>query len=155
MALKTSRWDTFLYTDNFMNVTGEAGSVLVFDTSTSGVGASLDDTNAKVKLPVVAGGSGEVFAGFLMGDVVNKDLTRTHLNVHKRETQVGGKVGRQMDGFVVTDRVAPGRNPDVGNACYFTIHGKVTDEVVNAGVTKIGTFGSAKDSDGFVKVYLS
>lgn len=154
MALKPDRWDTFLYTDNFMNVTGEAGSVVVYDTSTSGVGSSLDDSNAKVKLPVVAGGSGEVFAGFLMGDVVNKDLTRTHLNAHKRETQVGGKVGIQRDGFVVTDRVAPGRNPDVGDVCYFTQHGKVTDEAINAGVTRIGVFGSAKDSNGFVKVNL-
>lgn len=153
MALKGDRWDTFLYTDYFMNVTGEAGSALVYDLSTSGVGSALDDTNAKVKLPTVAGASGEVFAGILMGDVVNKDLTQTHLNAHKRETQVGGKVGRQTDGFVVTNRIVG--NPDVGDTAYPTIHGKFTNTQLNAGSVAVGKFGGAKDSDGYVKIFLS
>lgn len=153
MALKPDRFESFVNTEFFMNETGEAGSVVVFDTSApSGVGASLDDVNGVVKLPDNQDGSGEAPAGILVGDVVNKDLTQTHLNQHKRESQIGGKVGIIRDGSIVTNRIASGVSPKAGDPAYFTTEGvfKTTDP--DSVGTRVGTFLSGKDSDGYAKV---
>ncbi len=154
MALKPDRYEDFVHTEYFMNETGEAGSVVIFDVSgTTGVGAALDDSNSKVILPNVANGSGESPAGVLMGDVVNKDLTQTHLNQHKRESQVGGKVGILRQGTITTNRLASGLVPVPGEAAYFTQEGVLT--VTSTNSTRIGTFLSGKDSDGYAKVQVN
>jgi len=107
MALKPDR----RYTDGtdisfFMNETGEKGEVLVF--STAGSGAAMDDANAVVATPTTI--SGSVVAGILMNDVVNLDLTRQHINWHKDEVQLGGKVTLLRHGVVVTNVVHTGCN---------------------------------------------
>ena len=51
-----------------------------------------------------------------MNDVVNKDLTRTHLNQYKDEVQKGGKVTVMTRGWVVTSNVTG--SPTPGQVAY-------------------------------------
>jgi hypothetical protein len=153
MALKPDRYEDWVITDFYMNEVAEAGVLVVFDTGTSGLGANLDDVNAKVKLPDNAAGSGELPAGILMGNVVNLDLTRTHLNPYNRDAQVGSKVGVVRFGSsVTTNKLASGVNPTVGQAAYFTTNGELTVTALNS--TRIGTWFSSKDADGYAKLQV-
>jgi len=138
--------------DYFMNVTGEAGSIVKFITATSGVGGFLDSSDALVALPTVLNGSGEVPAGLLLCDVVNKDLSQTHTNAHKREVNIGGKVGIGRKGVWVTNRIAAGDNPTPGAPAYFTAGGIVQTTSTNS--TRVGTFLGSRDSNGYVKVAI-
>lgn len=148
--------------DYFMNGTGEAGSIVKYVTTTTGVGAAFDDANALVALPTALNGTGERPAGMLLCDVVNKDLSQTHTNAHKREVNVGGKVGFARKGVFVTNRLIAGYNPAPGDVAYFTAAGLLSNTAVVTyangdaiGVTnKVGTFLSAKNSDGYVKVAI-
>ena len=155
-------------TDNFMNATGEVGYFVVFDTSVSGLGAAFDDTNSVVKLPLIANASGEKPAGVLLMDVVNKDLSRTHLNQHKREGQIGGKVALLTRGVLVTNAITGGLQPLPGDPACLTQGGVLTNTIVpitgtlGAGLTpvtlssnRVGTFLSSKSSDGYAKVAVN
>lgn len=157
MALQSYRYENIngavVTTDNFMNGTGEAGFLVVYDTSTSGLGPAFDDIGAVVKLSVVQNGSGEKPAGILLNDVVNKDLTQTHLNQHKREVQLGGKVVLLQGGMVVTNALSGTQNPAPGDAAYFTIGGALSTTSTNS--TRVGTFVSSRDTNGYVKVNLT
>lgn len=167
MALKSWRDESVngasVNIDYFMNGTGEAGSIVKFVTTTTGVGAAFDDSNALVALPTVLNGSGEVAAGILLGNVVNKDLSQTHLNHHKREVNIGGKVGIGRRGMWTTNRIIVGYNPAAGDPAYFTVGGLLTNTAVNEQLgsdinritNRVGTFLSAKDSDGYVKVSIN
>jgi len=97
MALKPDRSYTNESTDIsfFMNETGEKGEVLVF--STGGSGAAMDDANAVVTTPN-ASPSGQ-------NDI---DLTRQHINWHKDEVQLGGKVTLLRHGVIVTNVIDTG-----------------------------------------------
>lgn len=155
-------------TDHFMNTTGEVGYFVVFDRSVSGLGASFDDTNSVVKLPVIANASGEYPAGVLLMDVVNKDLSRTHLNVQKREGQIGGKVSLLKRGVLVTNAITGGLQPAPGDAACLTQGGVLTNTIVpitgqlgaggtpyTASTNRVGTFLSSKSSDGYAKVEVN
>lgn len=139
--------------DYFMNGTGEAGSIVKFYTVTSGVGAAFDDPNALVALPTVANGSGEAPAGMLLCDVVNKDLSQTHTNAHKREVNIGGKVGIGRRGVWVTNRIVPSEFPNPGTPAYFGVNGLLSTTSTNS--TRVGTFMSGKNSDGYAKVSIN
>lgn len=139
--------------DYFMNGTGEAGSVVKFVTSTSGTGAAMDDPNACVALPTVANGSGEAPAGILLCDVVNKDLSQTHLNYYKREVNIGGKVSILRRGVVTTNRIEPGVLPTPGQAAYFTTNGLLN--VTSTNSTRVGTFLSGRNADGYAKLSVN
>ena len=143
----------YVNVDNFMNGTGEAGTIVVYDTSVSGAGSSFDNANSLVKLSAVAAGSGEKPAGMLLLDVVNKDLSPTHLNFYKRETQVGGKGAIAKRGTFVTNSIPAGVNPAPGDAAYFTNGGFFHTTSTNS--TRVGTFVSSRNSDGYVKVDLT
>lgn len=135
----------------FMNVTGERGIVLVHDTS--GSGEALDQGVAVVKIPTGTA-SGTVPAGLLMGDVVNKDLTQTHLNSYKDEVQVGSKVCLLRKGWVVTNMITNGVAPTAGSDAYCDQDGKL--RITNTGgLTKVGKFLSSKDEDGYAKVEIN
>jgi hypothetical protein len=154
MALALDRYEDLTLIEYFMNETAEAGAVVVFDVGNpSGTGAALDDVNSKVKLSAVTNGSGENPAGILIGDVVNKDLTQTHLNQHKRETQVGGKVGILRRGIITTNFLAANLVPKAGDAAYFTSGGRVHLTATNS--TRIGTFLSGKNANGEAKLYVN
>lgn len=155
MALKPDRYEPFIDVLYFMNETGAAGLVVVHDTTTPASGAALDDAGMLVKLPDVLLASGEYPVGMLMGDVVNLDLTRTHLNAHKRESQVGGKVGVARNGSFVTNQISG--SPSAGQDAYFTIGGFLTGNTSapTSGSKKVGVWRSSKDSDGYARVDIN
>lgn len=177
MALKPDRSIVGNQTDisYFYNSTAEKGEVLVLNTS--GSGAAMDDANATVARPSVST-SGEVFAGIVLNDVVNKDLTQAHLNQYGNEVQQGGKVTlAQSPAVLVTDMIKSGDSPSLGDYLYFTKYTHNNSDETNRGVlttteTIAGGEGtgvvsavnvakyavaralSTKDDDGYCKVRL-
>lgn len=116
-------------------------------------GTALDDPQALVQYQTDP--SGKKPAGVLMGDVVDKDLTQTHLNTFKDETITGGKVRLGTDGWVVTNMIQG--TPTVGAPAYLGHSGYFsTAEIAGAGgaVGRIGTFKSVKDADGYARVEI-
>lgn len=153
MALKPDRIESHTDISFFMNEVAERGVIVVHDRTTSGLGASMDDADNVVKLPDVANGSGEYPAGLLLNDVVNIDQTRQHINWHKDEMQVGGKVTLLRQGQVVTNKVASGVTPAPGDKAYFTTAGELETTATNS--TQVGRFLSSLDADGYVKVEIN
>lgn len=147
MALKPDRIEHLTDISFFMNTVAERGGVVSF--VTSGVGVSMDDANAVVAYAAAA--SGNVPAGVLLNDVVNLDLTRQHINWHKDEVQVGGKVTLLRVGQVTTDLV--NGSPEAGDSAYVGPSGTISTTSTNA--VKIGTFLSGKDADGYAKVSVN
>jgi len=148
MALKSDRYE--LQTDiSFFYNEGVAtrGGVVVHDTV--GTGAAMDQGVNLVKYSVAGG----VPVGILLNDVVDKDLTRTHLNVYKDEVQKGGKVTVLRKGWVVTNAVDGA--PVAGSGAYVstTVAGNITDASDQG--AKIGTFVSGVDADGYCKVEVN
>ena len=147
MALKSDRYElqtdiSFFYNDG----TATRGCAVVHD-STAGSGAAMDQGVNLVKKAT----SGNP-VGILLNDVVNKDLTRTHLNQHKDEVQKGGKVTVLRKGYVVTNAIDG--SPVAGSGAY--ISGSVAGNIsmVVSG-TQIGAFLSSKDEDGYCKVEVN
>ncbi len=179
MALKPDR----NYTDGtdisyFMNATAERGGIVTTD-GNGGSGAAMDDALAKV-WPTGAAVSGTIPVGLLLNDMVNLDLTRQHINWHKDEVQLGGKVTVLQRGTVVTNVIDSTSTPTNGAAAYYTsqtFNGNASVWVLSttipidsgspgfAGVTgeftqadqaekvyRVGKFKGVKDTDGYVKV---
>ncbi len=135
----------------FMNEVGQRGGIVSY--STVGSGAALDQAAALVTYAAV--GSGKRPVGVLMGDMVNLDLTRQHLNQHKHEYQKGGKVEIMVDGWVVTDQITSGITLAAGDFAYLTNGARVTNVWVSDLVTpKVGRFLSGTDEDGYAKVRI-
>uniref|UniRef100_A0A6M3K436 Putative structural protein n=1 Tax=viral metagenome TaxID=1070528 RepID=A0A6M3K436_9ZZZZ len=130
MALKPDRSIVGNQTDisYFYNSTAEKGEILVF--STAGSGAAMDDANAVLTRPS-ASPSGQIFAGILLNDVVNKDLTQTHINLEKDEVQQGGKVTLLVSGpaMIVTNIIESGQSPTIGQPLYFRLANTSADAV--------------------------
>ena len=154
----------------FMNETGEKGEVLVF--TSAGSGAAMDDATAIVTTPVTII-SGKRVAGVLLNDVVNLDLTRTHINWHKDEVQLGGKVSLLRRGVIVTNVINTGTDAvdtiAAGSPAYVGF-GAITSGGTSQGwastvkpeddgqediLYRIGTFLSTKDSDGYAKLHVN
>jgi hypothetical protein len=131
-----------------MVTTAERGGVVSH--VTGGVGVAMDDADAVVAYEAVA--SGAKPAGILLNDVVNLDLTRQHINWHKDEMQVGGKVTVLRVGQVTTDKVTG--TPAAGDSAYVGPSGTVSTSTAT-GVAKIGTFLSGKDADGYAKLSVN
>jgi hypothetical protein len=151
MALKPDRIELLTDVSFFMASTAERGGVVSVVTATSGVGVSMDDGNAVVAYAAVASGAKPV--GILLNDVVNLDLTRQHINWHKDETQVGGKVTLLRVGQVTTNQLVAGTTPSAGADAYVGVSGLIGTSSTNA--VKIGQFLSAKDTDGYAKVSVN
>lgn len=150
MALKADRHELLTDISFFLTaVTGERGGIVV--QSTGGSGAAMDQSSAVVAYPTTAATMSGNPVGLLMCDVVNYDLTRQHINWHKNEVQLGGKVTLLRNGWVVTNMVSG--TPTAGNPAYFDATGKLTD--TNTGSAKVGRFMSAKDADGYAKVSIN
>ena len=149
MALKPDRIEHLTDISFFMNTTAERGGVASF--VTGGVGVSMDDADAVVAYAAEC--SGSVPAGILLNDVVNYDLTRQHINWHKDEVQVGGKVTLLRQGQVTTDVVATGLTITAGTPAYYDAFGRLTTTSTNS--TQVGRFLSSMDSDGYVKVDIN
>jgi len=134
----------------FMNEVAERGILVTHDATTTGVGEAMDDANAVVQIPTGTG-DGEP-AGILVNDVVNLDLTRQHINWHKDEVQLGGKVTVATHGWLVTDQIATGITPKAGDPLYFVADGLLTNA---AGSPQVGKFLSGLDSDSYAKVEVN
>lgn len=149
MALKSDRIELLTDISYFMNTTAERGGVV--SAVTSGSGVSMDDASAVVAYAASASGAKPL--GVLLNDVVNLDLTRQHINWHKDEVQVGGKVTVLRVGQVTTDRLVSGITPTAGTPAYVGASGLIGTSSTNA--VQIGSFLSSKDADGYAKVSVN
>jgi hypothetical protein len=155
MALKSDRLElqtdiSFFYNDGAVT----RGGVVVHDTA--GSGAAMDQGVNLVKYKTVA--ATDVPVGILLNDVVDKDLTRTHLNQHKDEVQKGGKVTILRKGYVVTNSITG--TPSAGNVAYAdnSAAGNICNNAgtaIASGNLAIGRFLSSKDEDGYAKVEVN
>lgn len=150
MALKPDRIELLTDISFFMNTTATRGGVVSAVTSTTGVGVSMDDSNAVVEYAASVSGSKPL--GILLNDVVNLDLTRQHINWHKDEVQLGGKVTLLRVGQVTTDMV-DSSTPKAGDDAYVGVSGLLSTTSTNS--VKVGQFLSGKDSDGYTKVSVN
>jgi len=148
MALKPDRIEFLSDISFFATSAAERGGVV--SVVTGGSGVSMDDANAVVGY--AANPSGAKPVGILLNDVVSLDLTRQHINWHRDEVQVGGKVAVLRNGQVVTNLVSG--TPTAGADAYVAASGYVSS-VQATGAVKIGQFLSAKDSDGYAKVSVN
>jgi hypothetical protein len=134
--------------------TGDRGGVVCLDLL-SASGAAMDQGDNTVSYQAAA--TTDVPVGILLNDVVNKDLTRTHLNQYKDEVQLGGKVTVLTRGWVVTNKVTG--TPAAGDLAYASeTIGEISTVAADAeasGNLAIGRFMSAKDADGYAKVYVN
>jgi hypothetical protein len=152
MALKSDRIELLTDISFFMNTTAERGGVAgIAVDGTAGSGVSMDDANAVVAY--VAAVSGTRPLGVLLNDVVNLDLTRQHINWHKDEVQLGGKVTLLRNGQVTTNRLVSGITPTAGTPAYVGVSGLIGTSSTNS--VQIGTFLSGKDADGYAKLSVN
>jgi hypothetical protein len=86
--------------------------------------------------------------GVLLNDMVNLDLTRTHMNFQKNDQQKGSKVGLVNEGWVVTNMLeGTGILPAGGNIAYLGLSGLLTTAATGSGGysnPKIGRFESSR-----------
>jgi hypothetical protein len=154
MALKPDRIELQTDVSFFMNTTATRGGVA--SVSTGGSGVAMDDAAAVVSYASTASGSKPV--GVLLNDVVNLDLTRQHINWHKDEVQVGGKVTLLQVGQVTTNLVTG--SPTAGATAYVGASGNFSATAPSDAGTedeayRVGRFLSSKDADGYVKVAVN
>jgi len=151
MALKPDRYEARTDISFYYNAgVAERGGILCY--GTTGSGASMDQGVNLATYEVADENS--VPVGILLNDVVNKDLTREHLNVYKDEVQLGGKVTVLRGGYVVTNMID----------AVTIVGGQVAyASSVNAGnlsnsgdaAHAVGEFMTAKDEDGYAKVEIN
>jgi len=155
MALKADRHE--IQTDiSFFSDSAVAtrGGVVIHDT-TAGSGAAMDQGVNKVFEKICV--AGDIPVGILLNDIVDKDLTRTHLNHFKDEVQLGGKVTILRKGWVVTNRITGTPSAgDLAYACHVT-KGNIRNNsaIANSGNLVIGRFLSSKDEDDYCKVEVN
>ena len=158
MALKADRIEESTDISHFYNAgTATRGGVAVLDAA-SASGAAMDQAANLVKYAVAV--STDVPVGVLLNDVVNKDLTRTHLNQYKDEVQKGGKVTIMTRGQVTTSNLTG--TPAAGGLAYacqttaglISTSASVSTAAVSGNLC-IGRFLSVKDSDGYAKVHVN
>tara|TARA_Y100000385_G_scaffold246026_1_gene265076 strand:+ start:85 stop:570 length:486 start_codon:yes stop_codon:yes gene_type:complete len=156
MALKADRYEESTDISFFYNAgTATRGGVVCLADLGLASGAALDQGENLVSYQQTTGS--EVPVGILLNDVVNKDLTRTHLNQYKDEVQKGGKVTVLTRGWVVTNNVTG--TPTAGAVAYAdgVTAGNVTAGAVHPTVSgaPIGRWMSRKDADGYAKLYVN
>ena len=153
MALKADRYEESTDISFFYNEgTATRGGAVVLDAALAS-GAAMDQGGNKVKY-----GTAGVPVGILLNDVVNKDLTRTHLNQYKDEVQKGGKVTVLTRGWVLTDMIETSIDPAAGDIAYVSASeaGDLTNVAPgSSGSLAVGRFMSQKDADGYAKVYVN
>ena len=154
MALKADRLELQTDISFFYNDDATTRGGVVVHASTAGSGAAMDQGVNLVEEKAVTGS--DTVVGILLNDVVNKDLTRTHLNFHKDEVQKGGKVTILRKGYVVTNKVTG--TPSAGDpayACHVTDGNIRKDSPGSSGNLLVGRFLSSEDEDGYAKVEIN
>ena len=157
MALKNARHEFLTDISFFMNEVAQRGGIA--SVSTVGSGNALDQAAALVTY--APNSSGAMPKGMLLNDMVNLDLTRQHLNQHRDEVQVGGKVTLGVKGWWTTNMFTgtPGRN-DYGvltnSGCIqpLTKANYDTGNFNKAVNPVVGKFWSTPDEDGFAKFFI-
>jgi hypothetical protein len=153
MALKPDRSIAEWNTNLVCNDVAPAGSVLCYYTSGSGAGFREDRGVAKL----VAAQSGSVPAGLLVSNFVSIDETRgQHRNWAKTEQVLGEPAPLVRRGHVTTNLVIG--SPSAGNPAYLIGSGYVTPTIGAGGLAhtpRVGTFETAKDEDGYCRLYVS
>lgn len=159
MALGPNRSPVLDDISAFMTSTAERGGIVSLATTTAS-GVALDQSAMTVGYSATL--SGVKPFGILMCDVVNKDLSQTHLNFYKHEVQVNSKVELMRDGWVETNMIYPGHTPVpggkayVGHSGYIAASNVATDDSDPTGANKvIGRFDTAKDEEGFCRVRVT
>ena len=163
MALKPDRkYSEGVEISTFMNTVVERGCMTVYDSS--GSGAAMDDASAVVR-PTGTTGSGTFPAGLLLNDMVNLDLTRQHINWHKDEVQLGGKVTLLRHGTATTNVIDTTAEPSGGQPVYYTSQtfGGVlsvlvftnTDNPSSLQAFTVGQWLSQKDADGYARLEMN
>ena len=148
MALKPDRNIVVTDISNICTIAIQKGEVLVF--GVSGSGALLNDVASVTR---ATNPSGLVPAGVSLANMVSIDITRQHRNFHNDEQLIGEKLPLLTKGCIVTDKISSGATPAVGETAYLTANGELTD-AQTSGTPKVGQFLGAKDSDGYVKVFI-
>ena len=137
-----------------LNDVASAGVGLCYSTANSGV--VLGDHINLVQL--AANPSGLKFAGILIPEVVNLDLTRYHLNWHKNQHQVNDAVEVMRRGYVYTNKLAV-TTMTLGDKAYLTSNGQFTQTVSSTGgvaqTPYAGEFGGKADELGYVKISIN
>jgi hypothetical protein len=154
MALKADRIEESTDISFFYNAgTATRGGVVVLDAANAS-GSAMDQGANKVKYATIA--ANEIPVGILLNDVVNKDLTRTHLNQYKDEVQKGGKVTVLTRGQVTTNNI-DAVTVAAGQLAYASsgTAGNLTNVSAKGSAHAIGRFMSAKDADGYAKVSVN
>ena len=155
MALKADRHVETTDISFFYNEgTATRGGVVLHDGNQLASGAAMDQGANLVKYATAA--ATDIPVGILLNDVVNKDLTRTHLNEHKDEVQKGGKVTVMTQGWVVTNMVTG--TPTPGALAYASTTGTIgvsTFIGAASGNLAIGRWMSRKDADGYAKLHVN
>jgi hypothetical protein len=152
MALKADRYEESTDISFFYNAgTATRGGVVLIDAANAS-GAAMDQGANLVQYSAAT--TGTVPVGILLNDVVNKDLTRTHLNQYKDEVQKGGKVTVMTRGWVVTNNIdAVTIVP--GQVAYASASNSGNLTNVSTAGQAVGRFMSQQDSDGYAKVYVN
>lgn len=163
MALKGDRYEFMTDISYFMNSAATRGGIVV--AQTVGSGAALDQSQALVQY--ASNPSGMQPVGALLTDVVNLDLTRQHINFHRDEVQIGGKVTLLKKGWLVTNNIIG--TPSLGDNAYLTSSGSVmplnpyntsatnfkANGAINVGLNPlVGKFLSTMDEDGYAKLQV-
>jgi hypothetical protein len=152
MALKTDRIHIDSRIDYFMTHTASRGGVAVVQNA--GSGAAMDQAAQRVEYATAPSGTNPI--GVLMCDVVNLDLARQKMNVHKEEVQQGGKVTLWTKCQVTTDYLASGITVTAGQPAYLGAEGRITNVDSGAEASpRVGRFESRLDEAGFAKVSIN
>ena len=152
MALKADRYEMQTDISFFYNAGAVERGGIVCHSSTVGSGAAMDQG---VNLCEYKAASGDVPLGVLLNDVVNKDLTREHLNRYKDEVQLGGKVTILRKGYVVTNMIDATSTVTGGGVAYAS--NTTAGNIASSGMPHqaVGRFLSTKDADGYAKVEVN
>lgn len=145
MALKSDRYELQTDISFFYNAAATTRGCLVGHGGTAGTGAAMDQG-----VNLCAKSTSAAPLGILLNDVVDKDLTRTHLNQYKDEVQKCGKVTILRKGYVLTNNITNPSDCAAGETAYRC--DDVAGNVASSGTVPVGVFLSAQDADGYAKV---
>lgn len=154
MALKPDRQRNRLMdmTAYFMNEVAEKGGIVVM--STAGSGAAMDQSANLGTYSATP--SGKLPLGVLLVDMVNKDLSQTHLNPYNGEVQKGSKVLLTPQAEVHTNMIYPGLTIAAPQSAYVGPSGLFQNVYVNDVATPpVGYFMTNKDEDGYCKIKVN
>jgi hypothetical protein len=154
MAIKGDRQVDSVEVGYYLNSATSQG--VIVSISTAGSGIALDDPNSLLTVPASSSGAKPV--GMLLTEVVSLDLTRTPINWHRDQINIGGKVTVMTKGWAVTDQLTG--TPTAGQRAVLSSSGAITgiaygsttyNEAANP---DLGRFRSTKNENGFAKVYI-